>query len=117
MRPQGGGCAVGWRGDLWQRVWAKTAAPSAPGGCILWRGACSRTRSGPRPVIHTKGRSVDRVARIVCEWFHGPAPSPEHRAGHTCPGGENKMCVNPNHLRWMTQSENEQQKQSYRRSA
>lgn len=51
-----------------------------------------------------------RVARLVLQWKAGPAPSEYHEAGHTCPKGEQELCVNPEHLAWMTREENEQWK-------
>lgn len=56
---------------------------------------------------------VVRVARLVLEWAAGPPPTNLHEAGHTCPKGENEICVNPEHLRWMTRDENEAHKRTY----
>lgn len=44
--------------------------------------------------------------RLMCELAHGPAPSPDHEAAHSCGRGHQK-CVNPNHLSWKTRSENQ----------
>lgn len=96
--------------NLWARLWSKCTLPDDENACILWKGALSLKRLGRRsPVMHVGGRTVS-VARIVCEWFHGPAFGRE--AGHTCPTGENALCVNPRHLQWMTRAENEQYKRS-----
>jgi hypothetical protein len=80
-----------------------------PSGCWLWTGALSLKRRGRRPVIQVGGRGtrVISVARWTCEQKNGPPPTPEHEAGHTCPGGERDDCVNPDHLTWMTRVENE----------
>lgn len=79
--------------------------------CHLWTGAVSTTRRGHRPImcLRSIGRVV-RAARLVLEWKEGPPPSPLHEAGHTCPKGEHELCVNPDHLTWMTREENEQWK-------
>jgi hypothetical protein len=103
---------------LWERVWAKVET-GQPGECWPWRGARSRNRNSRRPVIslgprRDGRRPVARVARLICEWANGPAPTPFHEAGHTCPNGERSECVNPFHLAWMTRHENEQHKQTYR---
>lgn len=84
-------------------------------GCHVWTAARSTTRRGFRPVIQLAGRRsrVVRAARLVLEWKSGPPPSELHEAGHTCPKGENEMCVNPDHLEWMTRDENEAWKQTY----
>lgn len=42
--------------------------------------------------------------RIMCGWVHGQSPSPLHQAAHSC---GNRLCVNPQHLRWSDQSGNE----------
>lgn len=43
---------------------------------------------------------------MMCELVHGERPSPRHQAAHSC-GKGNEGCVNPRHLSWKTQSENE----------
>jgi hypothetical protein len=44
--------------------------------------------------------------RFMCELTHGAPPSPKHQAAHSC-GNGHLGCVNPNHLSWKTQSENQ----------
>lgn len=44
--------------------------------------------------------------RLMCEFAHGPAPTPEHEAAHSCGRGQHK-CVNPFHLSWKTPSDNQ----------
>lgn len=92
--------------SLWARVWSKCDIPDDQGACILWRGALSLKRYGERRPVVRQGRRMVAVARVVCEWFHGLPPTPGHQAGHTCPTGENKLCVNPRHLEWQTRYEN-----------
>jgi hypothetical protein len=41
--------------------------------------------------------------RIVCELANGPAPEGKNDAAHSC---NNRLCINPNHLRWATRAEN-----------
>lgn len=41
--------------------------------------------------------------RYMCEWKHGPPPSPAHVAAHSCGV---KHCINPKHIRWATHQEN-----------
>lgn len=69
-------------------IWPYNKLPQGYGQ-ILWNGKMSRTH------------------RVVCELAHGPAPTPRHQAAHSC--GQ-PSCVNPHHLSWKTQSENEQDK-------
>lgn len=44
--------------------------------------------------------------RFMCELVHGAPPSPKHQAAHSC-GSGHIGCVNPRHLSWKTQSENQ----------
>jgi hypothetical protein len=69
--------------------------------CILWPFS-----SGAHGVaiVHYQGRQRSAGA-VVCEIVHGkPAPNQKH-AAHSC-GNGHLGCVNPNHLRWATVSEN-----------
>jgi hypothetical protein len=45
------------------------------------------------------------VSRLVCEAEHGPPPSPEHHAAHSCGNGD-KGCVTRKHVSWKTPKEN-----------
>lgn len=49
---------------------------------------------------------VHYAHRFMCELAHGPAPTPEHEAAHSCGNGMS-ACVNPRHLSWKTRSENQ----------
>jgi hypothetical protein len=44
--------------------------------------------------------------RYMCEIVNGPPPSLRHQAAHSCGNGHNG-CVNPKHLSWKTQSDNQ----------
>lgn len=53
------------------------------------------------------GQAKDGPAhRLVCEAAHGQPPSSEAVAAHLC-GNGHLACVNPAHLRWSTQSQNQ----------
>ena len=43
--------------------------------------------------------------RAMCEMAHGPAPSPDHEAAHSC-GNGHMGCAHPKHLSWKTRSGN-----------
>jgi hypothetical protein len=51
------------------------------------------------------GRKSKVVSRLLCEDTHGPPPTPEHHAAHSCGNGR-LGCVNRHHLRWATPAEN-----------
>lgn len=48
---------------------------------------------------------LQRVSRIVCEAIHGPPPTPDHEAAHSC-GKGHEACCNQWHLGWKTPVEN-----------
>jgi hypothetical protein len=50
--------------------------------------------------------------RYICEWAHGPAPTPKHQASHSC-GNGHLGCVNPRHLSWKTNSENQLERREH----
>ena len=84
--------------DKWQ--------PEPNTGCYLWT-AWLAGGQGMHARLNVKGRTVS-VARVVCEEAHGPPPSPKHEAAHNTPNGcVGGLCVNGNHLRWATKSENQ----------
>lgn len=73
--------------------------------CINWPFA--RNPLGLAQIrINEKTRNVPRLA---CEHIHGPAPTPKHQAAHSCGKGWDG-CINPHHLSWKTQTENEADK-------
>ncbi len=71
-----------------------------PVECLLW--PYGRMKSGYATI--GKGRDA-YVHRRVCENRHGPAPTPNHIAAHSC-GNGHLGCVNRFHLRWATYKEN-----------
>lgn len=44
--------------------------------------------------------------RLMCEMVHGAPPTPKHQAAHNC-GKGHYGCVNPRHLEWKTNSQNQ----------
>jgi len=44
--------------------------------------------------------------RLMCELAHGAPPTPKHQAAHNC-GKGHYGCVNPKHLEWKTNSQNQ----------
>jgi hypothetical protein len=70
----------------------------------------------PWPFAQTKGAAIviidgnrHYVARLICEHVHGPAPTPEHEAAHSC-GNGHLRCVAKGHLSWKTKAANEADK-------
>lgn len=69
--------------------------------CLMW--PFSRTRGYGTFVYLGKGYYAHR---FMCELVHGEPPTPAHQAAHSC-GNGHLGCVNPKHLAWKTQSENQ----------
>lgn len=90
-------CAIGTA-----QAWLETHKDFSGDECLIW--PFKRDRDG---YAHTKhdGRDV-RVPRLVCTDRHGPPPTPEHQAAHSC-GKGHLGCVNGSHLGWKTASENQ----------
>jgi hypothetical protein len=84
--PLGGGT---FRGA--QAAWITDHALHQGEGCLMW----------PFSVI-----AAMASARMMCEAAHGPPPSPQHEAAHSC-GMGHEGCMNPRHLRWATRVENQ----------
>lgn len=49
-------------------------------------------------------RKIHYAHRLMCQLAHGPAPSKDHEAAHSC---GNRGCVNPHHLSWKTRAGNQ----------
>jgi hypothetical protein len=69
--------------------------------CLIW--PFSRSQTG---YAMFGADNKFRAHRVMCEHRHGPAPSPDHYAAHSCDRGH-EGCVNPWHLDWKTPSENQ----------
>lgn len=79
------------------RQWLKDHADFQGDACLIWPFA-----------LHADGYAHiagGRPTRIMCELAHGPAPTDEHEAAHSC-GRGHEACVSPVHLRWATPVEN-----------
>ncbi len=69
--------------------------------CLKWPFSLTEAGYGQFKI---KGRST-LASRVMCEAVHGPAPTPEHQAAHSC-GNGHEGCMTPKHLRWATRLEN-----------
>ncbi len=65
--------------------------------CLTWPYA--KNSKGYGQMLHEGDTRL--VSRLVCERIHGPAPTPEHEAAHSCGHGD-QACVTKSHLSWKT---------------
>lgn len=75
--------------------------------CLLWpyaRAGYKYNEGGGYGILGSgTNRTPLQVHRLVCEAFNGVPPTPKHQAAHNC---GNSLCVNHQHLRWATPTEN-----------
>jgi len=75
--------------------------------CLFW--PYTKNKHGYAVMArHGQKRSM-LVHRLACEARHGPPPTPEHQAAHSC-GKGSAACVNPSCTRWDDQKGNESDK-------
>lgn len=83
--------------------WVRERANYAGEFCLLW--PFSRNPETGYGQFGFEGQ-MHHPHRYMCELVHGPAPSPQHQAAHSC-GNGHMGCCNPVHLSWKTKSENQ----------
>jgi hypothetical protein len=77
------------------------------GECYRWMAALANGRPQVGVKLGKWNYKGAYIARIMCEEAHGPPPTPKHDAAHDTPNGcIGGLCVNGEHLRWATRSEN-----------
>lgn len=75
------------------------------GCCLIWPFARHMTGYG---TIGVDGKNT-YAHRYMCRLVHGEPPTPQHHAAHSCGRGPDG-CVNPHHLSWKTNSENQMER-------
>ena len=63
------------------------------------------------PEVSVDGKRI-RAHRYMCILKHGEPNLPALEAAHSC-GQGHKGCVNPNHIRWLTPSENQLERRKH----
>lgn len=79
--------------------------------CLIWPFA-RESRVG-RGMMGHNGKQA-WAHRVMCEMVHGPAPADKPQAAHSCGNGD-QGCVNPRHLSWASNSENQRQRYAHGR--
>ena len=72
--------------------------------CLFWPYA---TDGNGYAQVWESGR-LTHVTPMVCERANGKAPTPLHRAAHSCDNGH-LGCISPTHLHWATPLENQRE--------
>lgn len=72
--------------------------------CLIWPFA--REGRVGRGMMGTGNGKGTWAHRVMCETVHGPAPIDRPQAAHSCGNGD-QGCVNPRHLYWATNSQNQ----------
>lgn len=109
---------LGATATLWDRFWAKVDMSGGADACWTWNGSKRRRRNGKRGKIRVGGGgsrhvSADRLALAL----HTDGNLTKKKDGvllqccHRCGNGDEPIyCVNPRHLYWGTQKQNERDK-------
>lgn len=84
-------------------IWLEAHASHAGDDCLIWPFTRSEQR-GYGWVFYKDQRLY--AHRLMCEFVHGPAPADKPQASHSC-GNGHLGCVNPRHLSWKSNSENQ----------
>jgi len=82
------------------KVWIRKHLDYAEDWCLIW--PFSRSQAG----YAAFGGKATAVHRLMCEYRNGLPPTPKHQACHSCGRGK-EGCVNPRHLSWKTNQENQ----------
>lgn len=83
-------------------AWLRANASYQGDDCLIWPFSIVGRGYG-----HFAVNGVHHYAhRFMCELVNGAPPSPKHQAAHSC-GNGHKACVNPRHLSWATNSQNQ----------
>lgn len=86
--------------------WIESHASHAGDECLPWPFS---TYSNGYGCLTFNGRQMP-AHRAMCALAHGEPANPKLQAAHNC---GNKICCNPNHLRWATVQENMADKQRH----
>lgn len=84
-------------------IYIKGAFAAQTDKCIIWPFSINKVDGYAYFGTGGKDGFFGRVHAYVCEMVHGPKPTLEHQAAHSC---HNRICINPRHISWKTPSQN-----------
>lgn len=91
--------------------WLRARVGYQEDNCLLWPFA-KDGRLG-RGTLGYNGKQY-KAHRLMCEMVHGPAPAGKPQAAHSC-GNGHLGCVNPRHLSWASNSQNQHDRRRHRK--
>ena len=91
------------RGDIQKFI--EEAAASSSKECIIWPYGTTGINSGYGDCVYNGKKH--RAHRLILELSKGAPPSAKSLALHKAGICHNRLCVNPNHLRWGSNSDNQ----------
>lgn len=82
-------------------LWLQSHANYSGDECLFW----PFSQGDGYGAVSYNGK-IYRAHRFMCTLANGNPPTPGHQASHSC-GNGNMACVNPRHLSWKTNGENQ----------
>lgn len=96
------------RGETWRFI-EDVARPYQGDNCLFWPFGGDQSLSYPQVM---KDRKTYSVTRMLCEARNGAPQVHSMVAAHSC-GKAHLGCVNPRHLRWATDTENNHDRRTH----
>jgi len=96
-----------WRPSTPAIDWLRAHSDYKGDDCLKW--PFHTGDDGYGRAHHPSDGRLTTAAFLMCEIAHGPRPGARHECGHSCGNGK-RGCVNPNHLRWLTPTQNQRER-------
>ncbi len=90
------------------RFWSKVDKSGGPDACWIWKASCQKSGYGQLNITNHGQKltviTAHRMSHIIAKNI--PSLPPNVLVLHSCPNGDRRDCVNPNHLRAGTHKNN-----------
>jgi DNA-binding transcriptional regulator YiaG len=91
-------------------TWLKSHVAYGGDDCLIW--PFTRIRQKGYGMLGYGGKKGIYAHRTMCELAHGKPPTKKSQARHSC-GKGHLGCVNPRHLSWSTNSQNQKDRRRH----